>query len=64
MPPPAPRAQKPPSKSEDADRPAPAGDDSDGQKTYDQLTEQIMEHFAAADDVDVRALDLGRRSGP
>ncbi|MEN1889913.1 hypothetical protein ACFY1B_39185 [Streptomyces mirabilis] len=27
-----------------------------GRPGYDQLTEQIMEHFAAADDVDVRAL--------
>ncbi|MCZ1002853.1 hypothetical protein O1M63_40480 [Streptomyces mirabilis] len=35
----------------------------DGQKTYDQLTEQIMEHFAAADDVDVRALDMAAALG-
>jgi hypothetical protein len=60
---PAPRAQKPPSKSEDADRPAPAGDDTDGQKKYGQLTEQMTEYFAAADDVDVRALDMAAALG-
>ncbi|MER5820896.1 hypothetical protein ABT086_00905 [Streptomyces mirabilis] len=60
---PAPRAQKPPSRSDDADRPAPAGDDTDGQKTYGQLTEQIMEYFAAADDADVRALDMAAALG-
>ncbi|MGW7418494.1 hypothetical protein ACWGJB_00170 [Streptomyces sp. NPDC054813] len=60
---PAPRAQKPPSRSEDADRPAPAGDDTDGQKKYGRLTEQIMEYFAATDDVDVRARDVAAALG-
>ncbi|MFD3586961.1 hypothetical protein [Streptomyces sp. NPDC058683] len=60
---PAPRAQKSPSESEDADRPAPAGDDTDGQNKYGRLTEQIMEYFAAADDVDVRARDVAAALG-
>ncbi|MER5520894.1 hypothetical protein [Streptomyces sp. NPDC002763] len=60
---PAPRAQQPPSRSEDADRPAPAGDDTDGQHKYGRLTEQIMEYFAAADDVDVRARDVAAALG-
>jgi hypothetical protein len=53
---------------EDADRPVPAGGDTtDGQKKYGELTEQVMEYFATAGDVDVRARDvaaaLGRDSG-
>lgn len=38
-------------------------DDTDGQKKYGQLTEQITEYFAAADDVDVRALDMAAALG-
>ncbi|MGW2959292.1 hypothetical protein ACWDGI_12510 [Streptomyces sp. NPDC001220] len=60
---PVPRAQKPPSRSEDALRPAPAGDDTDGQKKYGRLTEQIMEYFAAAGAVDVRARDVAAALG-
>lgn len=35
-----------------------AGTDDDRQKSYGRLTEQIMEHFSAVGDVDVRARDV------
>ncbi|MEU9450082.1 hypothetical protein [Streptomyces sp. NPDC048277] len=60
---PAPRAKKPHSKGESAGRPAPAGDTADGQKQYGHLTEQVMEYFATAGDVDVRARDVAAALG-
>ncbi|MFI6360024.1 hypothetical protein ACIBJF_47460 [Streptomyces sp. NPDC050743] len=39
------------------------GADTDGQKKYGMLTEQIMEYFAAAGDADVRARDVAAALG-
>jgi hypothetical protein len=58
----APRAQKPES-GKDAGRPTAAGTDTDGQKKYGMLTEQIMEYFATVGDVDVRARDVAAALG-
>ncbi|MET8329448.1 hypothetical protein [Streptomyces sp. NPDC005181] len=55
------RARKPES-GKDAERVA-AGTDTDGQKKYGKLTEQIMEHFAEVGDVDVRARDVAAALG-
>jgi hypothetical protein len=56
------RAHRPES-GNDAERPATAGDDSDGHKKYGQLTEQIMEYFAEVGDADVRARDVAAALG-
>ncbi|MGY4919738.1 hypothetical protein ACWD9K_31815 [Streptomyces sp. 900116325] len=56
------RAQRPES-GNDAERPAAAGDDSDGHKKYGRLTEQIMEYFAEVGDADVRARDVAAALG-
>ncbi|MEU9291930.1 hypothetical protein AB0D57_46940 [Streptomyces sp. NPDC048275] len=54
-------AQEPKS-GKDAERAA-AGTDTDGQKKYGQLTEQIMEYFAGVGEVDVRARDVAAALG-
>ncbi|MFF4353566.1 hypothetical protein [Streptomyces sp. NPDC001530] len=46
-----------------AKRPLAAGTDTDGQKQYGKLTEQIMEYFASVGDVDVRARDVAAALG-
>ncbi|MFE4174134.1 hypothetical protein ACFRR7_19145 [Streptomyces sp. NPDC056909] len=58
----APRAQKQES-GKDTGRPTTAGTDSDGEKKYGQLTEQIMEYFAEVGDADVRARDVAAALG-
>ncbi|MFJ3779164.1 hypothetical protein ACIPX0_46610 [Streptomyces sp. NPDC090075] len=40
-----------------------SGDDADHAKTYGKLTEQILEYFAQAGDVDVRARDVASALG-
>ncbi|MFE3162640.1 hypothetical protein [Streptomyces sp. NPDC059224] len=39
------------------------GESADGQKKYGRLTEQIMEYFAGAGDIDVRARDVAAALG-
>lgn len=58
----APRARKP-ERGKSSERPAAAGTDSDRQKQYGQLTEQIMEYFAEVGDADVRARDVAAALG-
>ncbi|MFE4829271.1 hypothetical protein [Streptomyces sp. NPDC056672] len=58
----APRAQKQET-GKDTERPTTAGTDSDGEKKYGQLTEQIMEYFAEVGDADVRARDVAAALG-
>ncbi|MDX3853176.1 hypothetical protein [Streptomyces sp. AK02-01A] len=55
------RAQKSES-GEDTERPA-VGTDSDGQKKYGKLTEQIMKYFAEVGDANVRARDVAAALG-
>ncbi|MFJ3307159.1 hypothetical protein ACIPSA_29415 [Streptomyces sp. NPDC086549] len=57
-----PRAQEPES-GKDAERPLTADADTDGQKKYGMLTEQIMEYFATVGDADVRARDVAAALG-
>jgi hypothetical protein len=52
-----------PQSGKDAGRPGVAGTDTDGQKQYGKLTEQIMEYFAGIGDVDVRARDVAAALG-
>ncbi|MEV7679999.1 hypothetical protein AB0O64_15785 [Streptomyces sp. NPDC088341] len=58
----APRAQKQ-EIGKDTERPTAAGTDSDGEKKYGKLTEQIMEYFAGVGDADVRARDVAAALG-
>ncbi|MFD8693087.1 hypothetical protein [Streptomyces sp. NPDC059651] len=54
----------PPAGRKSARRPAPtAKADDDKHTNYGKLTEQIMEHFAAVGDVDVRARDVAAALG-
>ncbi|MGW2934474.1 hypothetical protein ACWDA7_22040 [Streptomyces sp. NPDC001156] len=55
-------AQKPKS-GNDEERTVPAGTDTDGQKKYGKLTEQIMEYFGTVGDADVRARDVATALG-
>jgi hypothetical protein len=58
----APRARKAET-GKDVERPAATGSDSDRQKHYGKLTEQIMAYFAEVGDVDVRARDVAAALG-
>jgi hypothetical protein len=58
----APRARKAET-GKDVERPAATGSDSDRQKQYGKLTEQIMAYFAEVGDVDVRARDVAAALG-
>ncbi|WP_128381521.1 hypothetical protein [Streptomyces cavernae] len=58
----APQPPKPRS-GKDAERPVGAETDTDRQKSYGKLTEQIMEYFAGLGDVDVRARDVAAALG-
>lgn len=46
-----------------ADRHVAAGTDTDGEKKYGKLTEQIMEYFSGVGDADVRARDVAAALG-
>ncbi|WP_426567642.1 hypothetical protein [Streptomyces canus] len=59
----APRSRKPHGEKKDAAPAAAADADTDGQKRYGKLTEQIMEYFAGVGDVDVRARDVAAALG-
>lgn len=52
-----------PESGEAAERVRAAGADTDGQKKYGMLTEQIMEYFATVGDADVRARDVAAALG-
>ncbi|MGW5057367.1 hypothetical protein ACWEQ2_08750 [Streptomyces sp. NPDC004096] len=58
----APRTQRTESGTGE-DRTIPAGADTDAQKKYGMLTEQIMEYFATVGDSDVRARDVAAALG-
>ncbi|MEU6651901.1 hypothetical protein ABZ904_21265 [Streptomyces sp. NPDC046900] len=52
-----------PKSGKDEERTVPVGTDTDGQKKYGKLTEQIMDYFVAAGDADVRARDVAAALG-
>ncbi|MER6158164.1 hypothetical protein ABT147_21825 [Streptomyces sp. NPDC001868] len=66
-PPAAPRTERAPAEpaaiDSDPGSGSGSGSDTNGQKSYGRLTEQIMEYFAGVGDVDVRARDVAAALG-
>jgi hypothetical protein len=59
----APRQPRKTRSGKGADRHVAAGTDTDGEKKYGKLTEQIMEYFSGIGDADVRARDVAATLG-